>query len=283
MTIDNGQTALPVDNAGTRFQPEASMAKLRLSLRLVHLALVILFGTLLAGIVSLCERVVRHDLMPLRQRLTRWFLARLGGALPFSVKVAGELPNQPMLWVANHVSWTDIPLLGALQPMSFLSKAEVRDWPVAGWLAHKAGTLFIRRGSGDSSQISQQLTRHLQQKRPLVIFPEGTTTDGLGVRTFHGRLLSSAIDSGAALQPVAIRYLRAGQPCPVAPFIGDDDMLSHLLRLLASPACEVEIRLLAPVPSDSRSRNELARHCQAMIANVLQPDMPQDPAQAAAA
>jgi 1-acyl-sn-glycerol-3-phosphate acyltransferase len=281
MTIDNGQTALPVDNAGTRFQPEASMAKLRLSLRLVHLALVILFGTLLAGIVSLCERVVQHDLMPLRQRLTRWFLARLGGALPFRVKVAGELPDQPMLWVANHVSWTDIPLLGALQPMSFLSKAEVRDWPVAGWLAHKAGTLFIRRGSGDSSQISQQLTRHLQQKRPLVIFPEGTTTDGLGVRTFHGRLLSSAIDSGVALQPVAIRYLRAGQPCPVAPFIGDDDMLSHLLRLLASPACEVEIRLLAPVPSESRSRNELARHCQAMIANVLQPDMPQEQAAAA--
>lgn len=283
MTIDNGQMALPVDNAGTRFQPEASMAKLRLSLRLAHLALVILFGTLLAGVVSLCERVVQHDLMPLRQRLTRWFLARLGGALPFRVKVAGELPDQPMLWVANHVSWTDIPLLGALQPMSFLSKAEVRDWPVAGWLAHKAGTLFIRRGSGDSSQISQQLTRHLQQKRPLVIFPEGTTTDGLGVRTFHGRLLSSAIDSGVALQPVAIRYLRAGQPCPVAPFIGDDDMLSHLLRLLASPACEVEIRLLAPVPSESRSRNELARHCQAMIANVLQPDMPQEQEQAAAA
>lgn len=257
------------------------MAKLRLSLRLFHLALVILFGTLLAGVVSLCERVVRHDLMPLRQRLTRWFLARLGGALPFRVKVEGELPDQPMLWVANHVSWTDIPLLGALQPISFLSKAEVRDWPVAGWLAHKAGTLFIRRGSGDSNQISQQLTRHLQQKRPLVIFPEGTTTDGLGVRTFHGRLLSSAIDSGVALQPVAIRYLRAGQPCPVAPFIGDDDMLSHLLRLLASPACEVEIRLLAPVPSESRSRNELARHCQAMIANVLQPDMPQEQAAAA--
>ncbi|MDH1442751.1 1-acyl-sn-glycerol-3-phosphate acyltransferase [Pseudomonas sp. GD03721] len=250
------------------------MAKLRLSLRLAHLALVILFGTLLAGIVSLCERVVRHDLMPLRQRLTRWFLARLGGALPFRVRVAGELPDQPMLWVANHVSWTDIPLLGALQPLSFLSKAEVRDWPLAGWLAHKAGTLFIRRGSGDSSQVGQQLTRHLQQGHHLLIFPEGTTTDGLGVRTFHGRLLSSAIDSGVAVQPVAIRYLRDGQPCPVAPFIGDDDMLSHLLRLLSQPACEVEIRLLAPIPSASRSRNELARHSQAMIASALQLETP---------
>lgn len=250
------------------------MTRLRLSLRLFHLALVIAFGTLLAGAVSLCERLVRNDMMPLRQRLTRWFLARLGGALPFRVRVTGEMPEQPMLWVANHVSWTDIPLLGALQPISFLSKAEVRTWPLAGWLAHKAGTLFIRRGSGDSNLVGQQLTRHLQQGRHLLIFPEGTTTDGQALRTFHGRLLASAIDSGVAVQPVAIRYLRDGQLCPVSPFIGDDDMLSHLLRLLASPACEVEIRLLQPIPSTSCSRNELARRSQAMIACALQLETP---------
>ncbi|VXC50345.1 Glycerol acyltransferase (fragment) [Pseudomonas sp. 8Z] len=67
----------------------------------------------------------------------------------------------------------------------------------------------------------------------------------------------------------------------MAPFIGDDDMLSHLLRLLASPACEVEIRLLAPVSSDTRSRNELSRHSQALIADVIQPDIAQQQAEAA--
>jgi 1-acyl-sn-glycerol-3-phosphate acyltransferase len=245
------------------------MAQLRLSLRLAHLLLVIACGALLAGVVSLCERLVRHDLMALRQRLTRWFLARLSGALPFRVRIEGELPAQPMLWVANHVSWTDIPLLGALQPISFLSKAEVRSWPLAGWLAHKAGTLFIRRGSGDSNLVGQQLGRHLQRGRHLLIFPEGTTTDGLGLRTFHGRLLASAIDSGVPLQPVAIRYLRGGQPCPVAPFVGDDDMLSHLLRLLRSQAGEVQIQLLAPIASSSASRNELARQAQSRIAAAL--------------
>ncbi|WP_457789289.1 lysophospholipid acyltransferase family protein [Pseudomonas sp. PL-6] len=250
------------------------MAQLRLSLRLAHLLLVIACGALLAGVVSLCERLVRHDLMALRQRLTRWFLARLSGALPFRVRVEGELPAQPMLWVANHVSWTDIPLLGALQPISFLSKAEVRTWPLAGWLAHKAGTLFIRRGSGDSNLVGQQLGRHLQRGRHLLIFPEGTTTDGLGLRTFHGRLLASAIDSGVPLQPVAIRYLRGGQPCPVAPFVGDDDMLSHLLRLLRSQAGEVQIQLLAPIASNSASRNELARQAQSRIAAALQLDAP---------
>ncbi|MHA6492694.1 lysophospholipid acyltransferase family protein [Pseudomonas borbori] len=241
------------------------MKKLRLYLRLLRLAAVIGLGTLLAAGISLVERLARHDLMPTRQRLTCWFLARLARALPFRIAVQGELPHQPMLWVSNHVSWTDIPLLGMLAPLSFLSKAEVRAWPVAGWLAHKAGTQFIRRGSGDSSQLNQQLGQHLQQGRPLLIFPEGTTTDGLGVRTFHGRLLSSAIDSGVPVQPVAIRYLRAGKPCSVAPFIGDDDMLSHLLRLLGSECTDVQIQLLPPIASSALHRNALARQAQQAI------------------
>nr|WP_298138969.1 lysophospholipid acyltransferase family protein [uncultured Pseudomonas sp.] len=245
------------------------MKKLRLYLRLLRLLAVIALGSLLAAGVSLLERLVRHDLMPTRQRLTRWFLARLSAALPFSLSVEGELPRQPMLWVSNHVSWTDIPLLGMLAPLSFLSKAEVRAWPVAGWLAQKAGTLFIRRGSGDSGLVNQQLNRHLQRGRHLLIFPEGTTTDGLALRTFHGRLLSSAIDSGVAVQPVAIRYLRDGQPCDVAPFIGDDDMLSHLLRLLGSERAQVQVQLLAPIASRDLSRNALARQAQQAVSLAL--------------
>ncbi|WP_298187430.1 lysophospholipid acyltransferase family protein [uncultured Pseudomonas sp.] len=245
------------------------MKKLRLYARLLRLLAVISLGTLLAAGVALLERLVRHDLMPTRQRLTRWFLARLTDALPFRLKVQGQLPRQPMLWVSNHVSWTDIPLLGMLTPLSFLSKAEVRAWPVAGWLALKAGTLFIRRGSGDSGLLNQQLGQHLQQGRNLLIFPEGTTTDGLDLRTFHGRLLSSAIDSGVAVQPVAIRYLRNGQPCAVAPFIGDDDMLAHLLRLLGSDLGEVQIQLLTPIASAELHRNALARAAQQAIRQAL--------------
>ena len=257
------------------------MKKLRLYLRLLRLLAVISLGALLATGVTLLERLVRHDLMPTRQRLTRWFLARLAGALPFRLQVQGELPRQPMLWVSNHVSWTDIPLLGMLTPLSFLSKAEVRTWPVAGWLAHKAGTLFIRRGSGDSGLVGQQLNRHLQRGRHLLIFPEGTTTDGLGLRTFHGRLLSSAIDSGVPVQPVAIRYLRGGQPCSVAPFVGDDDMLSHLLRLLASDLGEVQIQLLTPIDSRELNRNALARQAQQAIGQALFGDAPAPASQAA--
>ena len=171
------------------------MKKLRLYFRLLRLFGVVLLGTLLASWIELNERLRHRDLLPQRQRLTRWFLARLANALPFRVRVEGELPQQPMLWVANHVSWSDIPLLGALTPLSFLSKAEVRDWPVAGWLANKAGTLFIRRGSGDSSQVNQQLAAHLQQERHLLIFPEGT-------RTPHGSTLGP-LQRGAAGAPAS--------------------------------------------------------------------------------
>lgn len=245
------------------------MKKLRLYVRLTRLLAVITLGTLLAAGLSLIERLLRHDLMATRQRLTRWFLARLAGALPFRLEVTGELPREPMLWVSNHISWTDIPLLGMLTPLSFLSKAEVRTWPVAGWLAHKAGTLFIRRGGGHSNLLNQQLGRHLQQGRNLLIFPEGTTSDGQSLRTFHGRLLSSAIDNGVAVQPVAIRYLRGGQACTIAPFIGDDDMLSHLLRLLSSDIGLAQIQLLAPITSTGSDRNGLARSAQLSIAQAL--------------
>lgn len=256
------------------------MIKFRLYLRLIRLAAVLLLGMLLASGVALAERVRRGDLMGLRQRLTAWFMRRLSAALPFEVEVRGELPQGPHLWLSNHVSWTDIPLLGQLLPLSFLSKAEVRTWPLAGWLAHKAGTLFIRRGSGDSALLARQLHRHLSTGRQLLIFPEGTTTDGLQVRTFHGRLLTSAIDTGTPLQPVAIRYLRDGETDLVAPFIGDDDLPSHLLRLFAADRAKVQIQLLAPIASAGQERNVLARQAQRAVQVALFGE-PQEQSQAA--
>src|SRR5471030_194909 len=154
------------------------MARLRVYGRIARVLLVVSLGLSMASMFGLFERLGVANSMVRRQRWSRFFMARLGNALPFRVTVYGELPKVPMLWVSNHVSWTDIPLLGMLTPMSFLSKAEVRTWPVAGWLALKAGTLFIRRGSGDSRLIQRQMTQHLQHNNPLMIFPEGTTTDG---------------------------------------------------------------------------------------------------------
>jgi 1-acyl-sn-glycerol-3-phosphate acyltransferase len=159
--------------------------------------------------------------------------------------------------------------------LSFLSKAEVRTWPVAGWLAAKAGSLFIRRGSGDSQLIRKQMTRHLEQHHPLLMFPEGTTTDGRSLRTFHGRLLASAIDADVSLQPVAIRYLRDGQVDSLAPFIGDDDLLSHLMRLFANDQGDVEIHLLKPIACAGQERAALAYQAQQAVQKALFGPLPE--------
>ncbi|MDF3937034.1 lysophospholipid acyltransferase family protein [Pseudomonas citronellolis] len=242
---------------------------MRGALRVARLLAVIGLGVALASWVALLERLPGYDWTFLRQGLTRWWLARLRRALPYRVKVYGELPRAPALWVSNHVSWVDIPLLGALAPMTFLSKAEVRQWPLAGWLAEKAGTLFIRRGAGDSGQLGAQIAGALLMGRSTLIFPEGTTTDGRGLRTFHGRLLSGAIEAGVPLQPVALRYLRAGEVDALAPFIGDDDLFSHLRRLLRNDRGTVEIHLLDPLPSHGRDRAQLAQQARAAIGTVI--------------
>lgn len=245
------------------------MSRLRVYARVARVLAVVTLGLAMASVFGVFERLGMAHSMARRQRWSRFFMARLTNALPFRVTVHGELPKESMLWVSNHVSWTDIPLLGMLTPLSFLSKAEVRTWPVAGWLAAKAGSLFIRRGSGDSQLIRKQMTRHLEHAHPLLMFPEGTTTDGRSLRTFHGRLLLAAIDSQVKLQPVAIRYLREGHVCSLAPFIGDDDLLSHLMRLFANDRGDVEIHLLKPIVCEGRERAVLAFEAQQAVQKAL--------------
>ncbi|MCP8634226.1 lysophospholipid acyltransferase family protein [Pseudomonas mosselii] len=245
------------------------MLRLRAAARLLRLFLVLTLGLAMASIIALGERLGLKASIEHRQRWTRLFMGRLVAALPFDVKVRGELPQRPMLWVCNHVSWTDIPLLGMLTPLSFLSKAEVRHWPVAGWLAEKAGTLFIRRGGGDAQRLRQQISEQLGEQRPLLIFPEGTTTDGRTLRTFHGRLLAGAIDQGTPLQPVAIQYLRAGQADSIAPFIGEDDLVSHLMRIFGHDRGEVVIHLLPPIGSEGQERAALAFQAQQAVRQAL--------------
>ncbi|WP_312934996.1 lysophospholipid acyltransferase family protein [Pseudomonas sp.] len=245
------------------------MARLRRAARVVRLLGVVALGMSMASTFAIAERLGLQPSETRRQRWTRAFMQRLVAALPFEVHITGSVPQRPMLWLSNHVSWTDIPLLGMLTPLSFLSKAEVRHWPVAGWLAAKAGTLFLRRGAGDAQRLRTQIGEQLTAHRPLLIFPEGTTSNGHALRTFHGRLLAGAIDSGTPIQPVAIEYWRDGERDPLAPFVGDDDLLSHLLRLFALPKGQVHIHLLEPIASVGMERAVLAFQAQQAVQQTL--------------
>lgn len=240
------------------------------ALRLGRILLAVGMGLMMACTLALLERLGVPDRHARRQRWTRRFMAAVCQGLPYRIQVHGTLPATPMLWLSNHVSWADIAVLGQLAPMAFLSKDEVRHWPIAGWLASRAGTFYIRRGASDGQRLRQEMGEHLCQHGPLVIFPEGTTTNGRDVRTFHGRLLACAIEQGVPVQPVALRYLRDGQRCEVSPFIGDDDMLSHLMRLLREPLIDVEVHLLAPIASSGQERAALAHASQAAVRGALQ-------------
>lgn len=236
--------------------------------RLPGFLLILLLASCLAGLLTLLQTLLPQQVRQMRPRLTQSVMRALVWLLPFRVQVHGQPPQGTHLWVANHVSWSDIPLLGQLAPLNFLAKSEVRQWPLIGWLTVASGSLFIRRGGGESLAVRDQMQTHLQAGRALLIFPEGTTSDGHGLRTFHSRLLGCAGAAGIDVQPVAIRY-GSGSPCTVSPFVGDDAFISHLLRLLAEPAIEVHLHLLPPLPSQGMSQRELAVQARLQISQVL--------------
>lgn len=230
----------------------------------------ILTGLLLATWTALLQPFNPRWLAAHRQRLTRHWMRTLIRLLPLRIRCHGTAPNGTTLWVSNHVSWLDIVVLGAQAPVHFLSKAEVRHWPVIGWLAAAAGTLFIRRGQGSGAQLQEQLSHALNQGRSLVLFAEGTTTAGDQVRTFHARMLACALTTGTPVQPVAIAYRYNGQRDQYAPFIGDDEFTRHLWRLLGCPGViEVEVYFLSLLDSQGNERNQLARQAQSAVAQAL--------------
>lgn len=208
--------------------------------------------------------------------ISAWWRKRIANILGVSLHVHGRPVPGPVLIVANHISWLDIAVLGWIPRISFLSKAEVRHWPVLGWLAQRGGTLFIERGGhGSANRAVAQISRHLKEGRNILIFPEGTTSDGSHVQIFHPRLFAAAIQTETPIQPVALRYMRPeGQPRgtahPSAPFIGDDTFGTHLWRMLGEPATRTEIEFLPPIEPKGRDRKTLARLAREQIARRIE-------------
>lgn len=244
------------------------MQTARLASRLSLFALFLVLTALIAILVCAVERLRRRPV-----DRTPWARFCFGGAarcLGFQVQQEGTVASGPVLFVSNHISWSDIPILGGIAPLRFLSKAEVARWPVIGWLATQAGTLFIQRGSGRASQSQEEITRALNQSQSVLIFPEGTTTVGITVLPFHSRLLQSAVDSGVMIQPVTIGYRRNGQRDHLAPFVGDDEFQSHLWRLLKQPAVSVSLIFHAPVAVNAETDlRQLATNLQQTVSQGL--------------
>ena len=196
--------------------------------------------------------------------LVAWWHRRLLRSLAVRVATTGD-PATGALVLANHVSWLDIPALGSAAPVRFVSKAEVRQWPVVGWLATLSGTLFLQRGAHQASAMAQLVAAELRAGATVAIFPEGTTSDGRAVQRFHARLLAAVDGTAAPVQPVAIRYGDGLEPDAVAPFVGDDSLLPHLWRVLRHPGLCVSVTFLPPIDIAGLGRRAVAERARDAI------------------
>ncbi len=243
------------------------MSKLRIGYRLVLLSLVLTAGSILTVLFQ------RGTLPPkgLQSRITRWWHSSVARSLGVPVHVHGQPREQATLFVSNHVSSFDIAALGSVLPVRFLSKVEVKNWPLMGWLATRAGTLYIERGGRDAAaKTNRTMAEALSLKHNVVLFPEGTTTDG-NLRRFHSRLMQSAVDSGADVQPVAIRYPDPDGSLvhPAALFVGKMKFRDLSKRLLAARNLEVDIYFGEAVSAKNKTRDELARYSEAEVRRLL--------------
>lgn len=181
-------------------------------------------------------------------------------------RVRGAFQPGPHLVAANHVSWLDIQLLHSLSTMGFVAKSEIERWPLAGRLARAGDTVFHRRGSHDSSRgVVAVMMERLRAGRKVAIFAEGGILPGPGIKRFHARLFAAAVESGAWVQPVMLRYLRDGAIDEDMTFRPGESFLTNFFRLLARPPCIAEVWILPRFRPEGLKRRDVAQRAQAEI------------------
>lgn len=214
---------------------------------------------------------------PSRKRLAlqRWS-ATLVRHLGAHLSVHGQVPchdEAPFMLVSNHVSWLDIFAINAAVPTRFVAKAEVRGWPLIGWLSTKADTLFIERERRrDLARLDDAIANALRAQAGMGVFLEGTTTDGSEVLPFHSSLLRPAQAVNVPIYPVAIQYRRGdGTLCTEAAYDGDKTALDTLRLMLTQHEIHAHVHFLPPLASAGMHRKELARLVRECIVKRLYP------------
>lgn len=234
--------------------------------RLLRLSWHLVKGLWVAWLVypRLNERHQRAAMRKWSRRLLAILAIRVRSSAP------AALPHRCML-VSNHVSWVDIFVLASRYPAIFVAKSEIRRWPLVGTLCSRAGTVFIERGRRSAAKRTNAILSAAIARGTLVsLFPEGTTTDGRSVATFHAALLQPAIDAGAQIQPAVIRYLDAHEGYCASPnFVGETSFLESLWNITAERLVLAELQLLGAVPTLGYDRRSLASAVRAVILNAM--------------
>jgi len=179
------------------------------------------------------------------------------------LEVRGEPPHSgPALLVANHISWLDILVIHATRHCRFVSKSDIKHWPVIGTLATAAGTLYIERAlRRDAMRVVHHMADALRAGEVVAVFPEGTTSDGIHLLPFHANLMQAAISADAPVVPVALQFVdRVSGETSLAPcYVGDDTLAGSIWRTLTTPGITAVVSYGQAQRAGDRDRRVWAR------------------------
>lgn len=185
---------------------------------------------------------------------------RLCKILNLTVTTSGP-PPQAAIYGANHLGYLDIVTLGAATPVVFVSKAEVRAWPILGQLAECGGTLFLQREKkGELREVAQRFGPVIRAGIPIVIFLEGTSSGGDTVMPFRPSLLAPAVQEGWNVAPVGLHYeVSSGKVSDDVAYWRDDTFLPHFLKLLSQDWIRAQVNFgTARPPGEDRKQLAVA-------------------------
>jgi 1-acyl-sn-glycerol-3-phosphate acyltransferase len=209
-----------------------------------------------------------------RRALTQRWSARLLDILGIRPQLEGEPPppgEAATMIAANHVSWIDIFLISSVRPTRFVAKSEIRAWPLAGWIADRAGTLFIQRDQmRDMARIDARVRAVMNEGDCVGLFPEGITTQGDELRKFHTSLFEPAVANAAHVHPVAIRYEHPdGTLCRELSFAGDVTFVESLELILRLRTVRARVMFAPVVNAAGASRRDVAKEVESRVASLL--------------
>ena len=229
----------------------------------------------LRGLITLLILFPFIDRASKNDHIQRWSkrLLKIFG-IELQVNASNLIPHGPFLLASNHVSWMDIHVINAFEPIRFVAKSEVANWPIFGWMAKQLGTVFIRR---DSSKHARQVVNELAdllKTQSICIFPEGTSTIGKSVQSFKPNLFEAAIVAKVPVSTLALAYFdqKTGKHSEIPAFIGDMGLMTSMARILKSRNLSVELTFFAPISAQSdeaMDRKGLALYSQEQIAQYL--------------
>jgi 1-acyl-sn-glycerol-3-phosphate acyltransferase len=206
-----------------------------------------------------------------RMRIVSRWSAQMLAVLGIALQTSGTPRTGPVLFVANHVSWLDILAINAVHPARFVSKADVRRWPLMGWMVACGGTLFIERErKRDALRVVHQVAEALRAGETVAVFPEGTTADGHALLPFHANLLQAAIATEVPVQPIALRYSdRRNAVSPAAAYVGDTTLAQSAWWVVSADGLKVHVQMLLPEGTRHLDRRALAERLRESISASL--------------